>query len=110
MATAVRTSSRCSCPIRRLPTSPDLHARLQRAVDRVNADLSVIEKVRRFILADEAFTIENEQLTPSMKIRRHVISQSLRRAPRRALQALAAPRRYVGHEVAEHAAADREAG
>jgi long-chain acyl-CoA synthetase len=54
--------------------APDLHQRLQAAVDRVNADLSVIEKVRRFILADGAFTIENEQLTPSMKIRRHVIS------------------------------------
>ena len=51
------------------------HARLQRAVDRVNADLSVIEKVRRFMLADEPFSIENEQLTPSMKIRRHVISK-----------------------------------
>ena len=55
--------------------SPDLHAKLQHAVDRVNGDLSVIEKVRRFILADEPFTIENEQLTPSMKIRRHVISK-----------------------------------
>lgn len=53
----------------------DLHARLQKAVDRVNAELSVIEKVRRFILADEGFTIENEQMTPSMKIRRHVISR-----------------------------------
>jgi long-chain acyl-CoA synthetase len=52
----------------------DLQARLQRAVDRVNAELSVIEKVRRFIVADEPFGIENEQLTPSMKIRRHVIS------------------------------------
>jgi long-chain acyl-CoA synthetase len=52
---------------------PDLQASLQKAVDRVNADVSVIEKVRRFILADEGFTIENEQLTPSMKIRRHVI-------------------------------------
>ena len=50
-----------------------LKARLQQAVDRVNADLSVIEKVRRFTLADEAFTVENEMLTPSMKIRRHVI-------------------------------------
>jgi long-chain acyl-CoA synthetase len=55
--------------------APDLHARLQKAVDRVNGDLSVIEKVRRFILADEGFTIENEQLTPSMKIRRHIIGQ-----------------------------------
>ena len=54
---------------------PDLHARLQRAVDRVNADLSVIERTRRFILADEPFTIDNEQMTPSMKIRRHVIGK-----------------------------------
>jgi long-chain acyl-CoA synthetase len=30
--------------------------------------------VRRFALADDAFSIENEQLTPSMKIRRHIIS------------------------------------
>jgi long-chain acyl-CoA synthetase len=56
-------------------TEPDLHQRLQAAVDRVNADVSVIEKVRRFILADEPFGIENEQLTPSLKIRRHVISK-----------------------------------
>jgi long-chain acyl-CoA synthetase len=46
---------------------------LSKAVDRVNAELSVIEKVRRFILADEPFTVENDQLTPSMKIRRHII-------------------------------------
>jgi long-chain acyl-CoA synthetase len=48
---------------------------LGKAVDRVNADLSVIEKVRRFILADAAFSVENEQLTPSLKIRRHVIGK-----------------------------------
>ena len=55
--------------------SPDLQAQLQRALDRVNAELSVIERVRRFILADAAFTIENEQLTPSLKIRRHIIGK-----------------------------------
>ncbi|MCY7338566.1 MAG: AMP-binding protein, partial [Sphingomonas bacterium] len=47
-----------------------------RAVDRVNADLSVIERVRRFILAPHGFTVENEQMTPSMKIRRHVIAKA----------------------------------
>jgi long-chain acyl-CoA synthetase len=55
--------------------SADLQQRLSKAVDRVNADLSVIEKVRRFILAEEAFTVENEQMTPSLKIRRHVLKQ-----------------------------------
>ena len=52
---------------------PDLQQRLQQTLDRVNADLSVVEKVRRFILAEASFTIENEQLTPSLKIRRHMI-------------------------------------
>ncbi len=45
------------------------------AVDRTNADLSVIEKVRQFAFADEAFAIENEEMTPSMKIRRHKIRE-----------------------------------
>ena len=45
------------------------------AVARVNTDLSVVEKVRQFALADEAFTIENEEMTPSMKIRRHKIKE-----------------------------------
>jgi len=39
----------------------------------VNKDLSVVEKVRQFSFADEPFTIENEEMTPSMKIRRHKI-------------------------------------
>ena len=56
-----------------LRSDPDFHRALSAAVDRVNSDLSVIEKVRRFIVADEPFSTENEQLTPSIKIRRHVI-------------------------------------
>jgi len=58
-----------------LATDPDYHRALCKAVDRVNAELSVTEKVRRFILADAPFTVENEQLTPSIKIRRHVLKQ-----------------------------------
>ena len=43
------------------------------AVDRVNANLSVIERVRRVRIADGPFTVDEETLTPSMKIRRHVL-------------------------------------
>ena len=59
-----------------LKNDADVHAALRAAVDRVNADLSVTEKLRRFIVADGPFTIENKMLTPSMKIRRHVIRET----------------------------------
>jgi long-chain acyl-CoA synthetase len=61
------------CEFHELAHDPDYVKALGAAVDRVNAELSVIEKVRRFIVADEPFTVENQQLTPSIKIRRHVI-------------------------------------
>ncbi|MBT5455977.1 MAG: long-chain fatty acid--CoA ligase [Rhodospirillaceae bacterium] len=46
------------------------------AIDRVNADLSVIEKVRRFVVTAQPFTIENSMMTPTLKIRRHVIREN----------------------------------
>jgi long-chain acyl-CoA synthetase len=64
------------CAFHELAHDPDYVKALSAAVDRVNADLSVIEKVRRFIVADEPFTVENEMLTPSIKIRRHVIKHA----------------------------------
>ena len=54
---------------------PAFRNALRAAVDRVNKDLSVVEKVRQFTLADEAFSIENEEMTPSLKIRRHKIRE-----------------------------------
>ncbi|WP_338467178.1 AMP-dependent synthetase/ligase [Novosphingobium sp. ZN18A2] len=59
-----------------IPTLQDLPAfrnAIRTAIDRVNKDLSVTEKVRQFTFADEAFSIENEEMTPSLKIRRHKI-------------------------------------
>jgi long-chain acyl-CoA synthetase len=56
-----------------LQDNPAFRSAVRAAVDRVNADLSVTEKVRQFEFADEPFSIENTEMTPSMKIRRHVI-------------------------------------
>ena len=53
----------------------DFRGAISAAIDRVNRDLSVTERIRRFIIADEPFAIENEQLTPSLKIRRHVLRE-----------------------------------
>jgi long-chain acyl-CoA synthetase len=46
------------------------------AVARVNADLSPIERVRRFIIAAEPFSTANGQMTPTLKIKRHAIRQA----------------------------------
>jgi len=50
-----------------------LHKALSTVVERVNANLSNIETVRRFIIADEPFTVDNGQMTPTMKVRRHQV-------------------------------------
>jgi len=52
----------------------ELRTKLSDAVAMVNKKLSMIERIRRFTVADEAFTTDNEMMTPSMKIRRHVIT------------------------------------
>lgn len=54
---------------------PAFRTALRSAIDRVNADLSVIEKVRQYAFADEPFSIENEEMTPSLKIRRHKLKE-----------------------------------
>ncbi len=54
---------------------PAFRSAVRAAVDRVNKDLSVIEKVRQFAFADEGFTIDNEEMTPSLKIRRHKLKE-----------------------------------
>jgi len=36
--------------------------------------LSSIENVRRFLMSAEPFTIENEMMTPSLKVRRHKVN------------------------------------
>jgi len=61
--------------MRALQELPAFRNAVRAAVDRVNRDLSVTEKVRQFAFADEAFTIDNEEMTPSMKIRRHKIKE-----------------------------------
>ncbi len=41
----------------------------------VNASLPAAERVRRFTIAAEPFSLTNMQLTPTLKIRRHAIRE-----------------------------------
>ena len=49
------------------------HQQVKLSVDRANLSLSQPEKVKNFIIVDEEFTIGNGILTPTLKIRRHVL-------------------------------------
>jgi len=64
-----------ACSFARLAENSEFRTAIGQAIERVNKDLTVTERIRRFVLADGPFTIENEQLTPSLKIRRHVLKQ-----------------------------------
>ena len=49
--------------------------KIKDVLNKVNKNLSVIEQVRKFILIDHEFTIENEMMTPSMKVRRFKVKE-----------------------------------
>jgi long-chain acyl-CoA synthetase len=74
-----------------LAADPGFTKAIGSAVARVNQHLQPGERVRRFVIAAEPFTIANGQMTPTLKIKRHVI----REAYGAALDAL-----YDGKEIA----------
>ena len=49
--------------------------KMKEVVDKVNKSLSSIEQIRKFILIDHEFTIENNMMTPSMKVRRFKVKE-----------------------------------
>lgn len=57
-----------------------LRARLAAVVERVNKDLSPLERVRRFTVARAVFSVENGMMTPTLKIRRHKIIEEYQAA------------------------------
>jgi long-chain acyl-CoA synthetase len=52
------------------------HARLDAVLRRVNQQVNQMERVRRFTIAPEPFSVDNEMLTPTLKIRRHKIREA----------------------------------
>ena len=57
---------------------PDVVARMQAAIDRVNASLSGPERIKRFALLDRELSVEADELTPTLKIRRAVVASRYR--------------------------------
>jgi len=51
----------------------DARAEVQRAVDAVNAERSRFEQIKRFAILPREFTLEDDEITPTLKLRRKVV-------------------------------------
>ncbi len=49
---------------------------IQSIIDVVNKDLTTLEKIRKFKIISEEFTIENEMMTPTLKLKRYKIREA----------------------------------
>jgi long-chain acyl-CoA synthetase len=56
-----------------LATDPRVQARVREIIHEVNKNLAPFEAIRNFSILDHDFTIENEELTPTLKPRRQII-------------------------------------
>ncbi|MFM2044210.1 MAG: hypothetical protein RLY86_2786 [Pseudomonadota bacterium] len=63
--------------IEELITDPDFRRHMGDAVDRANRTLSGVERIRRFKLVADPFSIENGLMTPTMKIKRTLVVKQM---------------------------------
>jgi len=59
-----------------LHESPKLLESLQRGVDQINGTLARVESIRKFRVLPRSFTVEDDELTPTLKLRRKMIEKN----------------------------------
>jgi long-chain acyl-CoA synthetase len=56
-----------------LTRAPEVQALIQGEIDRVNAKFARVEQVKKFFLLDTQLSAEDEELTPTMKLKRKLV-------------------------------------
>ena len=56
----------------------EVHSSIEKAVKDVNKQLASFEQVRKFKILDRDFSIEEGELTPTMKVRRNRVLENHR--------------------------------
>ncbi len=56
-----------------LTRAPQVQALIQSEIDRVNAKFARVEQIKKFFLLDTQLSAEDEELTPTMKLKRKLI-------------------------------------
>jgi long-chain acyl-CoA synthetase len=58
-----------------LTQSPQVQTLIQSVVDQTNAQFARVEQVKKFWLLDTQLTAEDEELTPTMKLKRQLVQK-----------------------------------
>ena len=58
--------------------APEIQALIQAEVDRVNAKFARVEQIKKFRLIEQKLTAEDEELTPTMKLKRKLVNEKYR--------------------------------
>ena len=61
--------------IKDLSADPTLRAEIQDAINDVNSTVSHAERIKKFYILDSDLTEEDNELTPTMKVKRYVVAQ-----------------------------------
>jgi long-chain acyl-CoA synthetase len=56
-----------------LTRAPEVQALIQTEIDRVNKQFARVEQIKKFFLLDKQLTAEDEELTPTMKLKRKLV-------------------------------------
>ena len=58
-----------------LTRAPEVQALIQSEIDRVNQKYARVEQIKKFFLLDTQLTAEDEELTPTMKLKRKLVEK-----------------------------------
>jgi long-chain acyl-CoA synthetase len=58
-----------------LTRAPEVRALIQNEIDRVNKKFARVEQVKKFHLLEDQLTAEDEELTPTMKLKRSLVQK-----------------------------------
>ena len=78
MATWAGEHGKADLPYAELVTSPQVHEMVQGYIDQLNAQLNHWETIKKFLILDRDLTVDGGELTPSMKLKRKVVSEKYR--------------------------------
>ena len=76
----------CPATSRALAAHEQVRELIQGVVDDVNADRSRYEQIKRFAILPRDFTMDDGELTPTLKLKRRVVAEHFARRARGALR------------------------